>query len=205
MRGSRFNRTISGDGVKSSFLSCEKDAEDIIKKLFVDSRPFSDDLKRLLLINTKDCLDNKTNPIYNSKVNETTVKDLVDEGYICLVPKLNFGENEEVKNYLIITFDNFTPNAENSYYRDCTVMIDVICHTDCWDIGNYRLRPLKIAGFVDGILNNCKLSGIGTFNFMGCNEIVLDENLSGYCLIYAATHGADDFVPEKTEETAEDD
>jgi hypothetical protein len=48
----------------SSFLSCEKDLEAILKKLFIESQPYSDDLKRLLVINTKDCLDNKTNPIY---------------------------------------------------------------------------------------------------------------------------------------------
>ena len=58
----------------------------------------------------------------------------------------------EVKSYIIISFDNFTPNPENPHYRDCTVMIDVICHTDCWDIGNYRLRPLKIVGYLDAIL-----------------------------------------------------
>jgi hypothetical protein len=83
-------------------------------------------------------------------------------------------------------------------------MIDVICHTDYWDIGNYRLRPLKIVGYLDAILNESRLSGIGTFQFAGCNEIVLDENLSGYCLIYAATHGADDWVPTPEEEDSAD-
>ena len=58
--------------IQSSFLSCEKDTEAIIKKLFVDSRPYSDELKRLLLINTKDCLDDKTNPVYNKKIAETS-------------------------------------------------------------------------------------------------------------------------------------
>jgi hypothetical protein len=48
----------------SSFLSCEKDLEAILKKLFIESQPYSNDLKRLLVINTKDCLDDKTNPIY---------------------------------------------------------------------------------------------------------------------------------------------
>ena len=53
------------------------------------------------------------------------------------------------------------------------------------------MRPLKIVGYIDGILNNAKLSGIGTFNFMGCNELVLDENLSGYMLMYRAVHDVD--------------
>ena len=76
-------------------------------------------------------------------------------------------------------------------------MIDVLCPTDYWDLGNYRLRPLKIAGFIDGILNKAKLSGIGTLQFMGMNELVLDESLAGYCLMYAATHGADDHIEDE--------
>ena len=43
--------------VKSSFLSCEKDTELIIKKLFFDSGEASELLKRLLVITSKDCLD----------------------------------------------------------------------------------------------------------------------------------------------------
>ena len=34
--------------------------------------------------------------------------------------------------------------------EDCTIMIDILCHTDCWDLGNYQIRPLKIAGYIDG-------------------------------------------------------
>lgn len=177
---------------ESSFLSCEKDTESIIKKLFVDSKPYSDILKRLLIINTPDCLDDMTNQVYNDKIKQTSVVDLSKEGYVRLNPKITMGENEEVKSYIVISFDNFRPNETNPYYRDCTVMIDILCHTDYWDIGNYRQRPIKIAGYIDGILNGTKLSGIGSFNFLGCNELVLSENLSGYCLVYDAIHGADD-------------
>lgn len=177
---------------ESSFLSCEKDTEAIIKKLFVDSKPYSDILKRLLIINTSDCLDDMTNQVYVDKIKSTSVADLSKQGYVRLNPKITMGENEEVKSYIVISFDNFRPNESNPYYRDCTVMIDILCHTDYWDIGNYRQRPLKIAGYIDGILNGTKLSGIGSFDFLGCNELVLSENLSGYCLVYDATHGVDD-------------
>ena len=43
--------------LKSSFQSVEKDIELILKKLFVENKPLSDELKKLLIINTKDCLD----------------------------------------------------------------------------------------------------------------------------------------------------
>lgn len=178
---------------QSSFLSCEKDTEMIIQKLFVDSRPYSDLLKRLLLINTKDCLYDMTNPKYIEIIKNTSVQDLREKGYIRFEPKILMGENEEVKSYIRISYDHFTPSG-NEHFRDCIVEIDIICHPEYWDLGNYRIRPIKIAGYIDGILNRCKLSGIGTLNFAGMNEIILDENLAGYCLMYTATHGSDDLI-----------
>ena len=96
---------------------------------------------------------------------------------------------------LIFSFDNFVTNKKNPQFRDCTVYIDVLCHSDYWDLGNFRVRPVKICGYIDGILNNARLSGIGTFQFLGCNELVLDETLSGYTLSYLAIHGTDDVLP----------
>ena len=196
MRGSKMNG-FNG-AFNSSFLSCEKDTESIIRKLFVDSKPYSDMLKRLLLINTPDCLNDMTNQVYIDKIKHTSIKDLREQGYIRLEPKIKLKENEEVKSYIVISFDNFVPNATNPEFRDCVVMIDILCHTDYWDVGNFRLRPLKIAGYIDGILNESRLSGIGKFQFMGCNELVLSEELSGYCLMYSATHGSDDEIPVMT-------
>ena len=192
MRGSRMNG-YQGE-FQSSFLSCEKDTEMIIKKLFVDSRPYSDLLKRLLLINTKDCLYDMTNPKYLEIIKNTSIQDLRDKGYIRFEPKILMGENEEVKSYIRLSYDHFTPGKYNPHFRDCIVEIDIICHPEYWDLGNYRMRPIKIAGYIDGILNNNKLSGIGTLQFAGMNEIILDENLAGYCLMYEATHGSDDII-----------
>lgn len=176
----------------SSFLSCEKDTETILRRLFVESYPYSDTLKRLLVINTKDCLDNNESEIINKTISEMTVAKMRQEGYIKLEPKIKMPEHEEVKAYIIISFDNFTPNETNPFYRDCTISFDIICHTDYWDIGNYRLRPLKIAGYIDGLLNNCRLSGIGILNFLGASQLVLNQDLSGYTLTYRAVHGNDD-------------
>ena len=183
----------------SSFLSCEKDIEEILRKLFVSSKPYSDYLKKLLVINTKDCLDNETSITIQQKVADMNLAKMRQEGYIKLEPKIKFGEHEEVKSYIIVSCDNFTPNATNPHYRDCTVTFDIICHTDYWDIGNYRVRPLKIAGYIDGILNKARLSGIGTFQFMGCNQLILNEELSGYTLMYRAVHGNDDKIAAEEE------
>lgn len=191
MRGSRMNGYIGK--FESSFLSCEKDAEAIVKKLLVDSNPYSDMLKRLLLINTPDCLNDMTNPKYLERIKNTSVQDLHKLGYLRFGPKIALGENEEVKSYIRISFDHFTP-SKNLHYRDCIVEIDILCHPEYWDIGNFRQRPIKIMGYIDGILNNSKLSGIGELNFAGANELLLDENLAGYCLMYTAIHGNDDVI-----------
>lgn len=185
--------------LKSSFLSCEKDAETIIKKLFVESRPYSDELKRLLIINTKDCLDNRDNPAYLQTLEQANVKYIMDNGYVRLEPRLQFGEFAETKSYILLSFDNFIMNATNPEFRDCSINFDIICHTDCWDIGDFRLRPLKICGYIDAILNNAKLSGIGILNFIGCSQLILSEDLTGYTLMYRAVHGSDDIIPREEE------
>lgn len=177
----------------SSFLSCEKDTELIVKKLLVDSKPYSDELKRLLLINTKDCLDDRTNPAYLTKIRNMSVADMIDEGYIRCKPKLQLEENQEVMSYILISYGNFSPTS-NDHYRDCTIEIDIICHTDVWDLGNFRQRPIKIMGYIDGILNKSRLTGIGTLEFVDADMIVLSEELSGYCLMYRAVHGDDDKI-----------
>lgn len=179
----------------SSFLSCEKDLQTILKKLFIESQPYSNELKKLLVINTKDCLDNKTSIAYQNAIKDMSLAKLREQGYIKFEPKIKMPEHEQVKSYLIFSFDNFRPNKKNPEFRDCTVYIDVLCHSDNWDLGNFRVRPLKICGYVDGILNKARLSGIGTFQFLGCNELVLDETLSGYTMTYVAIHGTDDVLP----------
>jgi hypothetical protein len=177
----------------SSFISVEKDLETILKKLFVTSKPYSDTLKKLLVINNRDCLSSENNnQDYKDLVDSIELSDLVERGYILIEPRIRFDESEAVRAYLMIEFNNFTPNSTNPEYRDCVIDFTIICHTDHWALDNYQIRPIKIMGYVDGILNQTKLSGIGTLQFVSANEVVLDENLSGYLLRYAAIHGSDD-------------
>ena len=175
---------------RSAFLSCGKDQELIWRKLLVESKPYSDKLKRLLIINTPDCLD-RTQAQYQDKINTYTIKKMKDEQYIKAVPKLSFGEHEEVKSYIMLEFDDFTP-TQNPEYRDCVISFSIICHLDYWEMEDYQLRPWMIAGYIDGILNEARLSGIGTLQFLGASQLVLNEYLGGVLIRYVATHGHDD-------------
>jgi hypothetical protein len=186
-------KDLTKPDIRSSFLSCEKDTETILHRLFIESRPYSDILKKLLIVNTKDCLtaEGAKASAMQKAIDSKNLKALIDEQYIRLSPKIRLGEHEEVKAYILISFVNFTPNANNPEYRDCTVTFDIVCHTDYWNLDNYQQRPLKIVGYIDGILNETKLSGIGNFHFMGCNQLILNEDLSGYTLMYRAVHDVD--------------
>lgn len=179
--------------LKSSFLSCEKDAELIIRKLLASGKNYSDQLKRLLILNTKDCL-NEFNESYSKIIKNTSVKELLEGEYFTLTPKIQLLEHNEVKSYIILTFDNFVETT-NPEFRDCEVSFDILCHTDYWDIGDYQVRPLKIAGIIDGILNGAKLTGIGELQFLSMRQLVLSDTLAGYSLTFKATHGSDDKIP----------
>jgi len=182
---------LLANNFKSTFLSCETDQETIWRRLFIESRPYSDKLKRLLVLNTADCLDD-SQVQYQEIIDQMNLQDLKDKQYLKNVPKLEFGEHEEVKAYILLEFDDFIPTS-NPQYRDCTITFSIICHLDYWELDDYKLRPYQIAGYIDGILNGTKLSGIGTLQFMGASEIVMNEYLGGIVLRYIATHSnADD-------------
>lgn len=194
--------------LKSSFLSCEKDTQLILKHLFSDSGKYSDMLKRLLIINTPDCLDT-SNQEYQDLIDSYSLGDLIEQGYIRLNPKIPRGEHEEIKSYIVVSFDNFTP-SKNPEFRDCTISFDVICYLDEWCLNNYQVRPLKICGYIDGILNalsdknraninaslgnHIRLSGFGEYNFLGCNLGVLNQDISMYSLSYRGVHFTQDMI-----------
>ena len=177
--------------IQSSFLSCEKDTELILKRLFIDGREYSQWLKRLLIINNKDCLD-KNIKKYTEIVDRFSIADLYAKQYIRTSPRLEFNEHEDIKSYILISYDNFTTNGANEQFRDCMLNFDIICHTKHWDLEDFQVRPLKIAGYIDGILNLGKLSGVGKTYFLGCNELILDQNLAGYTLSYQLVHFSED-------------
>ena len=162
---------------KSSFLSLEKDMSIITGNMEKCSR-----LKRLLCNTTKDALSQETPDI--------SVAEMIEKGIIKIVPKITV--DPTILNYIVISFDNFTPNASNPEYRDNIVNFDIICHFDQWNLGNFQLRPYRIAAEIDSMFNNKYLSGIGTLQFIGANQVVLTDEFAGISLMYAAIHGEED-------------
>ena len=194
--------------IHSSFFSCAQDTETILKELFVKSGQYSDKLKRLLVINNPDCLD-KNNQDYQDLIDTKPLSVLRKEGYVRTNPKIARKEFENIKSFILLTFDNFSSNAIDPKFLDCTVNFDIICYDDEWDLDNFQIRPIAIAGYIDGILNSLsdnnkiawqnrnssstvKLSGMGEYYFLGLNLVVLNEDISMYTLSYRALHFTQD-------------
>lgn len=196
---------VSLKPIYSSFLSCDDDIRQILRTLFITTKPHSDILKRLLVINNRDCLDT-TKAEYQQIIDNMDLSVLIDRGYIRLNPKITRGSHEQIKSYIIISLDNFMTNAINSEYRDYNINFDIVCNNDAWVLNNYKIRPLAICGYIDGILNSVteknkrslqskiKITGIGRYDFLGCNEVVLNEDLSMYTLSYHGMHFSEDLA-----------
>ena len=166
---------------KSSFLSTEKDMGLIVNKMISNER-----LKRLLHYTSKDALSRN-----NITADETV--ELFGKN-IKIVPKLYV--DNSVLNYIIISFDNFTPSG-NPEFRDNIIEFDIICHFDQWQLQDFALRPYKIAAEIDSMFNGKHLTGIGELQFLGANQMILTDEYAGLCLMYQAVHGEEDkkFMP----------
>lgn len=182
--------TMKPSDFKASFLSSEKDAETILKKLFIQSKPYSDILKRLLIVDQPDCLDN-SQAQYTALIQDYDLRRLKEEEYVIMTPRMDKLIHATPQVTLLLEFDDFTP-TDNPQYRDCTISFTIVCPLDMWELDDYKLRPHQIAGYIDGILNNARLSGIGTLQFLGGSQLVLDEDYAGFLIRYTATHGNDD-------------
>ena len=162
---------------KSSFLSTEKDMNLIVQMIMKNER-----LKKLLHYTTRDCMS-------KPNLTEDETLDLFGK-QIKIVPKLDV--DGSVLNYVIISFDNFTGNRSNPEFRDNVIEFDIICHFDQWKLRDFELRPYKIAAEIDSMFNDKHLTGIGTLEFLGANQMILTDEYAGLCLMYQAIHGEED-------------
>lgn len=165
---------------QSSFLSIEKDMNLIVNMMCSNNR-----LKKLLYYTTNDALS-------RPNLTEAQTAELFGKN-IRIVPKLAL--NEDVLNYIIVSFDNFVPNATNPEFRDNIIEFDILCNFDQWNLKDFQLRPYKIAAEIDSMFNTQRLTGIGKIDFLGANQMLLTDTIGGICLMYQAIHGDEDKKP----------
>lgn len=164
---------------QSSFLSVDKNLALIVNKFLENQR-----LCKLLFYTQKDCL----------KADNLSMQQRIGllHEQIKIVPYLPI--EGRCPNYITITFNKFLPNATNPQFRDFNIKIDIVCHPDHWNLGDFALRPYKIAGEIDSMLNGKKLTGIGKVEFSGADDLLLNEQLCGLTLIYRTVQGIEDKI-----------
>ena len=168
---------------KSSFLGLAKDTALIVDKIIKNQN-----VLKLMYYNKPNVLVDPSVPI----VTQPQIKELFTKGQITNVPRIKVSPYNDT--YLIITFDSFTPNATNSFYRDHVVEIKILCNYDIWPLLDYEIRPYRLAGEIDAMLNGAKLTGIGELNFMYADENLYDNVIGGVTLKYLAVRGHEDEV-----------
>ena len=163
---------------KSSLLGMPKDAAIIIDRIL--SNP---NLLRLLVYETRDW---QSQPLPNGE----QIKELFTSHQISSVPKIKIDSKE--KTYIRLTYGTVIRNASNPEYRDNTFGIDIICHYDNWDLGDFELRPYRVAGEIDAMLDKTHLTGIGELEFVSATPYVQNEDFAGVSLTYLAIRGHED-------------
>lgn len=163
---------------KSSLLGMPKDAAIIIDRIL--SNP---NLLRLLVYETRDW---QSQPLPNGE----QIKELFTSHQISSVPKIEIDSKE--KTYIRLTYGTVIRNASNPEYRDNTFGIDIICHYDNWDLGDFELRPYRVAGEIDAMLDKTHLTGIGELEFVSATPYVYNEEFAGVSLTYLAVRGHED-------------
>ncbi len=165
---------------KSALLGMPKDASLIMSKILSNQN-----VLKLLTYNTRDWKD-------KPPVNGDMIKEMFNTKQISSVPKIQIEAPE--KTYLRLTYGTMIPNSNNPHYRDNTFGIDIICHYDNWDLGDFDLRPYRIAGEIDSMLDQARLTGIGILNFVSATPYIYNEEFAGVSLTYLAIRGNEDKV-----------
>lgn len=163
---------------KSSLLGMPKDAAIIIDRIL--SNP---NLLRLLVYETRDW---QSQPLPNGD----QIKELFTSHQISSVPKIKIDSKE--KTYIRLTYGTVIRNSSNPEYRDNTFGIDIICHYDNWDLGDFELRPYRVAGEIDAMLDKTHLTGIGELEFVSATPYIYNEEFAGVSLTYLAVRGHED-------------
>lgn len=164
---------------KSSFLSIEKDLSIIIEKILSNER-----LKKLLYYDTPDAL---------TRPNLTQEESLGLIGkQIKIVPEIVVDPDTET--YMLISFDEFTPNATNPEFRDNYIIFDIVSHYNTWQLEDFQLRPYRIAAEIDQMFEKKHLTGIGKLYFAKGRYISLTDELGEVAMAYIAIHGNEDKI-----------
>lgn len=148
---------------------------DIGKNLnIIARRLMQDEMLMKLLVNTG--TNAETDPIDQSKI------ESVFGNNIKIVPVID--KEEDAKNYIVIQFGAFSP-AGDTHFKNYIITFDIICNVNNWMLKDYTPRPYKIMAQIDSIISDSKIDSVGPVTFVSAQNLIVNEELSGFTLSYA--------------------
>lgn len=100
---------------------------------------------------------------------------------IRIIPKVR--ANEATEAFVIISIPEFEL-SDNEDFTSCLIAIDIICPMDKWNIDDICPRPYKIMDIIYDELQNSKVTGIGTLQFLSGNQTVIYEEVTDHQMIF---------------------
>lgn len=108
---------------------------------------------------------------------------------IKVVPQLNL--EPDAKPYVIISLDNFIPQADQTTFRTLQLSFDIVARFEDWPLEDFNLRPYAIAGEIDAMINHSFFFE-GIANFVGAKQLILNDYVGGITLYYQIDAYGDD-------------
>ena len=86
--------------------------------------------------------------------------------------------------YVTAVFSNFVVNQINSEFKVSTIIFDIACPYEEWQLNDRSLRPYLIMEEIDNMFNEAKMAGIGTLQFYRADQLTLSPWIGGYSMTY---------------------
>ncbi len=112
-----------------------------------------------------------------------------------IVPKFDISPDD--KPFVVIGLDDFVPVEGQTTLKTAVLSFDILCNYDRWLLEDFQLRPVAIAGEIDGMINTSFKNKGGIAKFMNMKQLILNSYFGGYSLYYSLDIFFDDIEKQK--------
>lgn len=112
------------------------------------------------------------------------------EQHVLLAPVFDITEPPYNKNTIMTVVLQKAVYDDDAVLLQGLIKINIVTHTELWELDDMKIRPLEIVNSVVKRLNNQKLSTSHKLYFTQADIIVLNEDVSGYSVIFHLEEGS---------------
>lgn len=87
------------------------------------------------------------------------------------------------KNIIVLQIGDIVPMKGRGLVY--SLVFDIICNIEDWNLDNYAQRPYAIMNELDAIISNTKMQSWGPAIFLGATSIKINERMLGYTMMFS--------------------